>query len=138
MSIVGHVEADKQSYKLGQPIPVTLSIKNEGKATAYLFVPTGRSGGIHIEVKQGEKVEVKDLLNEPEPGLQPEIRIAPGETLTRELFITEYLSFGEPGSYIVECAIPIEVSDQSLRLADEKRVSNETIVRSSVRFTIVP
>ena len=137
MDIVGHIEAAKQEYQLGEPISVTLVVKNQGKDTAYLFVPTGRAGGIQIEVKQGQHFEVKDMLHEPEPGIQPEIKLGPGETLKQEIPLSEWLILKEPGSYIVECAIPIEVSRGSLREGDAKRLSEQVIIRSNVSLAIV-
>lgn len=137
MDIVGHAESAKQQYHLGEPVLVTLFVKNAGKEAAFLFVPTGRAGGIKIEAKKGAKFEVKDMLHEPDQGLQPERRVLPGEMLQVQIPVGEWLVISEPGDYVVECTIPIDVSDKSLREGSAQRSSKHATIRSTIRFTVV-
>jgi hypothetical protein len=136
LDIVGYFQADRQEYQLGQPISVTLYIKNQGHEVAYLWVAKGRDRGIRIEVEQGHSFEMKGMLQEPESGLLPEIRIAPGETVRQEFLLSKWLTLREPGSYVVECSIPIEVANRSLRDSGGKRTSKHVTVRSKLRLTV--
>src|SRR5215469_9928538 len=138
MDIVGHIESAQREFELGEPVSVILSIRNHGKEQAFLLVPTGRAGGIQFEVKEGTKFVLLDMSREPEPGLQAERRIAPSETLTIPVPLSNSLIIQEPGIYVVECTIPIDVSNKSLRDSGVGRSSKQVTIRSSVRFTVVP
>ena len=137
MDIVGTIQAAKQTYQLGEPITLTLVLENRDSDPTYLFVPKGRAGGIEIEVKQGNNFQIKNMLNEAEPGLQAELKLGAGETLRQQISLSDWLIVREPGSYIVAVTIPIEAGKKSLREDDAKGASRAVSIQASVHFTIV-
>jgi hypothetical protein len=108
-----------------------------GNDTLHILMPRGRAGGIQIEVKQGGNAQVKDMLHEPEPGLEAEIKIAPGETLRQEFVLSDWLILRQSGAYVVKCEIPIEVSRESLRVGEAMRSPKRVTIQSDVRFNVV-
>jgi hypothetical protein len=136
MDIVGHIEAAKSEYGLNEPISVTAFITNASSDTLHILVPRGRAGGIQIEVKQGDKAQVKDMLQEPEPGLETERKIAPGETFRQEFVISDWLILKQPGTHVVACTIPIEVSRETLRAGEANRSSKRVTIQSDIRFNV--
>lgn len=137
MDIVGYIEAGRREYRLGEPISVTLFIKNRGDKPAYLFVPRGRADGIRVRVKEGEGLRLKDMTEEPEPGLVQETKVAPGGTYSQEYPLGRWLVLDKPGSYTVECEVEVEGSDASLRDTGGKRMSLRTTIRSDVHFVVL-
>lgn len=135
MGVAAFFQTDRTEHRLGEPISVTLSIKNENDHDIYLFVPRGRAGGLQIKIKQG-KGQVKDLLEEPEPGLVAEQKLAPGDTYSQQFPLGEWLIINEPGNFIVECSIEIETSNMSLR-ENERRATDTISVSTELHFTVL-
>jgi hypothetical protein len=115
LALKGSFELDRERYLVGEPIGVTLRIENCSERPAFLLVPRGRANGIEIKVVQGNKFELRDLLQEPEPGLLAETKISGGETFRQKYPLSEWLLLKEPGDYSIECTVTIEVSDKSMR-----------------------
>lgn len=139
MDLRGSFTLDQEEHYLGDPIEVTLRIHNETDKDVYLFVPRGRAGGIRVAVKEGKNVQFVDMSEEPEPGLIPELRLPPGETHRQRYVLTPWLLFKEPGQYTVECVVPIEFYDVSLRqmgVQGVQRIGTSVELSADLRFTI--
>lgn len=137
MGLKGFFTANREKYYLGDPVSITLVIQNETNKEVYLFVPRGRMDGIQITVKEGSNVQIKDMREEPEPGLVPEQELPPGETYRQQYLLTQWVLFKEPGHYTVECAIQIESYTVSLRQKNVGHISINVAISTDLRFTIV-
>jgi hypothetical protein len=117
---------------------VTLFIKNETGKEVYIFVTRGRADGIRIAVKEGKGFEIRDLRDEPDVGLTPEVKLFHGETHTQRYPLSQWLLLKEPGYYTVECAIQIESYNLSLRQNNEDRLPTNVIISTFLYLRILP
>src|SRR5690242_12925117 len=53
MGLAGGFRIDRPSYRLGEPIDLTLALRNAGTDDLYVFVPHGRADGVEITVEAG-------------------------------------------------------------------------------------
>jgi hypothetical protein len=138
MRVEASFQTDRTEYRLGEPIVVTLSVKNVGDQDIYIFVPRGRAYGLQINVKKGRGFHLKGLEEEPEPGLVGENKLQPGATYSQQFPLGDWLIVDEPGEFTVECSIEIEVSNISLREKNEQRVVTTTTAATDLHFTVLP
>ena len=137
MSLKGFFTADRREYYLGDPIWVTLAIRNETDNEVHLFVPRGRVNGIQIAVKEGNDVQIKGMTDEPEPGLVSETKVPPGETYRQPYLLTQWLLFKKPGHYTIECTLEIEWYTVSLRQKNVNRVGTNVSISTEFHLTIL-
>ncbi len=139
-----HAEAGftplKTEAVLGEPLPVTFSVKNVGdKEFGYWFGGdyrgTGRHDRFEIEARDASGKLLRDPKAQPDGtilrmggigGVHP---VKPGETRTFDLELTQYRTFERPGEYTVRCRFAIEPGDQALRRMGEKAFTIETTFR---------
>jgi hypothetical protein len=137
VSLSGFFTLDREEHFLGDPVEVTLVIRNGQSEDVYLFVPRGRAGGIRVTVKVGADAELADMTDEPEPGLVGEARLGPSETSTQEYLLTRWLRFRTPGRYTIECAIPIEYSMVSRRRRHGPDDTTTLTIATDLHLTIL-
>jgi hypothetical protein len=113
--IRGWFEPERLDVRLDQPFSTELVVHNDGDRDEFVFVPTGRAQGLEIDVLEGGDYAVTGLENEPDVGLVGERRLAPGDSYRQELPLSRWLRLGAAGRYVVECGIPVQVSDRSVR-----------------------
>lgn len=138
MRVAGYFQTDRTQYRVGEPIGVTIFVRNEDDRDLYLFVPRGRADGLRINVKAGEGFQLKGMGEEPEPGLVGEKRLSPGATYSQQFPLSEWLLISEPGDFVVECSIDVEVADMSIREQNEQRRSETVTVSTDLSFTVLP
>ena len=138
MRVAAFFQTDRTEYRVGEPIWVTLFIRNEGAHDIYLFVPRGRADGLQIRVKEGDGFQLKDLREEPEPGLVGEKKLLPGATYSQQFPLSEWLVINESGEFVVECSIDVETSNMSLREQNEQRAASTMTVSTDLSFTVLP
>ncbi len=137
----GSFRTDRAEYRLGEPIWMTLELRNGADRDAYVFLPRGRADGIGVTVKNGRAgrdYEVGGLEREPEAGLVGEVRLEPGGSVTQRYLLTEWITFKKPGSYVVGCSAEIEAYPRSLREPDPERPVKRVIVSAEIPVTIGP
>ena len=138
MGLQGYFQAEKKGLRLGEPFSVTFFIKNETDHDAYVLVPRGRADGVRITVKEGKNCQIKDMREEPEPGVVAEVKLSPGDTYSQQFPLSDWLIIKEPGSYTVECAIEIETCDASIRQKDVDSVATKIPFSTELHFTVRP
>ena len=137
MRVAGKIVANRVEYHLGDPIVITLVFTNLGQQEIYVFVPHGRSDGLQIAVKQTTGFQLKDMTEEPDTGIAPEIRLAPSQTYRQAFSLSQWLVFTAPGTYDVQCSLPVWVASASLRQADADRNEEALTVSSVLQFKIL-
>ncbi len=137
MDIKGFFKAGREKYYLGEPIGVTLFIKNETDNDVYLFVPQGRDNGLRITVKEGKNFQISSLRDEPEVGLVPKVKLPVGGVYTQQYPLTQWLRFKEPDHYVVECALEVESYNVSLQQKKENRVVTLITISTNLHFSIL-
>ncbi len=138
MNLQGFFQVNQQKYQLGESIWLTLTVQNQGNLNVYMFVPRSRIDGIHIAVKNGKDFLLKDLREEADVGLVPEIELLPSQIYNQQYPLSEWLRLKQPGDYTIECAIEIESYDASLRQQEQARNASYVTISSDVQFTILP
>jgi hypothetical protein len=138
MDIEGRFEADRAEYRLGDPITVTLELVNPGHVDVYVFVPRGRADGLRIGVRQSTGYRLADMTAEPEPGLVAEVALPPSRSHRQVFPLSAWLFFTAPGTYDVECSLPVRIASASLRQAGAHRMEESRTIASVLRLTIRP
>lgn len=137
MGLQGFFQAEQEGLRLGEPFHVTLFINNETDHDAYVLVPRGRADGVRITVKEGLNFQIKDMREEPEPGVVAEVKLSPGDTYSQQFPLSDWLIIKEAGSYTVECAIEIETYGASIRQKDVDRVTTKVPISTELHFTVL-
>ena len=97
-------QAEKSSYVLGEPVWVTYSLMNHGGETLRFAVGNGRKDGFDFSVDSPDGAGFENVFaHMPPGGLTVKELLAPGQTYTRRILLTEYIRFREPGTYTVTC-----------------------------------
>jgi RNA polymerase sigma factor (sigma-70 family) len=144
-----HVEAGftpvKTEVVLGEPLPVTFSVKNLGrKEIGYWFGGDYRGTGRHDRFK----IEVRDasdkLLRDPKADANGRIhdlggitgvhQVKPGETKTYVVELTDFRTFAQPGEHVVTCRFGIDLGDLQLGGREERAF----VVATRFRIKLLP
>lgn len=126
--IDGAFKTDRNEYYLGDSIWINLSLTNISDKDVFVFIPTGRVQGLDIHVKENEGYETKSLVQEPDTGLIPELKLAPLESYVQQYLLSKWLKFKKAGNYTIECSIPIELADFSIRdKLTNRKLSSKTV-----------
>ena len=132
----GAFEADRERYRMGDPIVLTLELRNDGDRDLYLFVPRGRADGVTFEVIGGFESNgyvVTGLEGEPEAGLTGETTLAPGSAIRQRYPLSDWLAFKRPGSYVIRVEAEVTVASSGLGRTDiEHRTGQSTITTEIV------
>jgi hypothetical protein len=137
MRVNGKIVADRVEYYLGDPIVITLELTNPGQHEVHVFVPHGRSDGLQIAVRQTAGFQLRDMTEEPDTGMVPETRLAPSQTYRQAFPLSQWLVFTAPGTYYVQCSLPVRVASASLRQADADRDEETLTVSDILRFRVL-
>jgi hypothetical protein len=133
----GFFQADRPSFVAGEPISATLVLRNDSRRDLYVFVPRGRAEGIELTVVEGP-AEIKDMRQEPEPGLVGETRIGPGETYRQPFMLSDWLDVRQPGTVRVVCRIVLAAYSSSLRDAASPRLAESVEIATVIGFAVLP
>jgi hypothetical protein len=136
MTVSGGFSLERTTYHRGDPIPVTLQVCNDSDRDVFVFIPHGRANGIRVEVVDGDGLQVASLEREPEPGLVGERRIAAGDCEEQSFPLDQWLDVHEPGKYVLECTVELELADASLR--DSARQTQIATMVSRLELAIEP
>ncbi|HYT94218.1 MAG TPA: HEAT repeat domain-containing protein, partial [Gemmataceae bacterium] len=137
---------EKTAIVLGEPLPVTFSIKNSGvKEFGYWFGGdyrgTGRHEKFRIRVTDAEGKLLRDPKARPDGtvldlgGKSWVIAVKAGETSRRELVVTDYRTIDKPGDYTVRCAFGIERGGPNLEMLDNEAIFT---VETTFRLKVLP
>jgi hypothetical protein len=111
--LTGRFTVDAPEHRPGEPLELTLELRNAGDADVFVFVPHGRADGVRVEVLDGP-ARALDLTREPEPGLVGETRLGPGATHRKAYPLDEWVVFEAPGRCSFACSIELETRAASL------------------------
>jgi hypothetical protein len=111
--LTGRFTVAAPQHRIGDPLGLTLELRNDGDADVFVFVPHGRADGVQIEVLDGP-ARALDLTNEPEPGLVGQTRLAPGETHSKTYPLGDWVAFDAPGRCSLACSIELETQPTGL------------------------
>jgi RNA polymerase sigma factor (sigma-70 family) len=139
-----HAEAGftpaKTEAVLGEPLPVTFSVKNLGdKEFGYWwggdYRGTGRHDRFKIEAREASGKLLRDPKARPDGtildmgGLGGVYSVKPGETKTQDIELTHYRTFERSGEYTVTCRFAIQPGDNTLVVREETAFTVETTFR---------
>jgi WD40 repeat protein len=136
----------KAEAVLGEPLPVTFSIKNLGrKELVYWFGGDYRGTGRHDRFKIEARDSSGKLLPDPKAdakghvhnmgGLTGVHQVKRGETKTYVVELTDFRSFEQPGEYVVTCRFGIDLGDLKLGGGREERAF---VVATRFRIKLIP
>ena len=137
MELEGLFQTDRATYRLGEPIGVTLVLRNAGPRLLYVFVPRGRAEGVEVTVLEGPAA-IRDMDQEPEPGLVGETRIDPGESYRQPYVLSNWLEVQQPGALRIACRVVLTVRATSLRHAISPRAVKAVEIASAIDFFVLP
>jgi hypothetical protein len=115
MDIEGAFLADQQEIHIGDPVSVTLVVKNKNSEPIYMLIPRARANGLQIEVKPLTGVRIQDMTNEPDVGLLAENELRPGATYRQRFIVSQWVQFTRPGQYSIKYKIDVEAYRASLK-----------------------
>lgn len=111
---------------------------NRGHEEVYVFVPRGRADGLRIAVRQTAGYRLVDMTAEREPGLVAEVALPPSRTHRQVFPLSDWLGFTAPGTYDVDCSLPLRIANVSLRRAAAGRKEESRTISGVLRLTIRP
>src|SRR5688572_11674175 len=130
-------KTDQEKYQIGDPIWLKISIENVSQGPLYIFVPDGKANEIEFKVLNTETYKIIDTAEDRTVELIGEKKLDPGNSYSQQYLLNQWLIFEKAGSYSVECKIPIEYSNTSIRQKKSNREVNSITFTSIADISIV-
>lgn len=110
------LHAPRQPLKAGKPLVLRVTIENPGDRPVHVATGGGTLYWVFVHDKRGRLAPLQPLPARPKPGGKVRIRVgsvhgfmlAPGESATDEVDVTNYYDLGQPGKYTIWIAEPTE------------------------------